>query len=470
MPLSLAKVQEMIRQDREARVPHTASHRSIRQPLTKEQRRKLLMRPLPPTIYKCPVSEATTTIVPYRSLPKRIQDKVNLSTMRIFANDDDQDAEIIVEIPVQWTLPVEAGDEASLVAESLGDRRRQGNLRDKLTEYTRGSRMQQAFKPGGLGATKASSDPEDPARSEETIARNRKVLEQDTATSWRQGILLVAPPGVSFNVGLSWGDVHGQAIDAPAEEEKEPEIFPLVQEEMAIISSGTPLTTVSTPLFNKSYFDDDSLFGSSSEEEEEEEDGDIAKEEDTKDQEEVKPGIASFTHPLPEGSMDGVEDIDGLLAELTLDPMKRSAHSGDMPANPLELAERQARDQRNTTRKAWANTKYLPIRDFDALIPNPALVYPFTLDDFQQQAVARLERNEVSMHDTRLEGFLSTCLTVSLRSLSLSRPILPPGRRSLPSTPLLWQCVEPHGVFTPLPSKRFRTKSFETLASSLAPR
>lgn len=39
----------------------------------------------------------------------------------------------------------------------------------------------------------------------------------------------------------------------------------------------------------------------------------------------------------------------------------------------------------------WAVTELLDISDFDALVPRPALKFPFTLDDFQKQAVARLE-------------------------------------------------------------------------------
>ena len=66
----------------------------------------------------------------------------------------------------------------------------------------------------------------------------------------------------------------------------------------------------------------------------------------------------------------------------------------EITMNALKLAENQAELQKNTTRKSWATTNLLPIDDFHSFIPNPALTFPFTLDDFQQQAVARLERNE----------------------------------------------------------------------------
>ena len=56
--------------------------------------------------------------------------------------------------------------------------------------------------------------------------------------------------------------------------------------------------------------------------------------------------------------------------------------------------KRQAKLQTDLKRKSWASTALLPIDDFNSYIPNPAIRYPFTLDAFQQQAVARLERNE----------------------------------------------------------------------------
>ncbi|CAM9179210.1 unnamed protein product, partial [Sphacelaria rigidula] len=49
----------------------------------------------------------------------------------------------------------------------------------------------------------------------------------------------------------------------------------------------------------------------------------------------------------------------------------------------------------------WAVTELLDVSDFDALVPRPAHRFPFTLDGFQKQAVARLERAEcvfVSAH------------------------------------------------------------------------
>jgi superfamily II RNA helicase len=167
----------------------------------------------------------------------------------------------------------------------------------------------------------------------------------------------------------------------------------------------------SAPLFTKAFFDDDSLFGSSSSsssDEDDEEEGD-SDNQSKKDETSAETGRRAMneTAGAASGLVQALEElevstdadeVDLLLRDLSLtDPdhlpksePRREAGS----ANPLELAERRARDQNDSSRKSWASTDLLPIWDWDALIPNPALTYPFPLDDFQQQAIARLERSE----------------------------------------------------------------------------
>ena len=87
------------------------------------------------------------------------------------------------------------------------------------------------------------------------------------------------------------------------------------------------------------------------------------------------------------------EGIDQLLAELTISDETIFAKK-TFTANPLELAAKHRQNQNNENRKSWASTRTLPIDDFNAMFPNPAMKFPFTLDEFQQQAVARLERSE----------------------------------------------------------------------------
>ena len=467
MPVSLQRVQEILKQQQqqEKAVAAPARGGGGGAATTKKDNddnqelfSKLLLRPLPPTLYTCPISEPTTTVVPYHWLPKRVQEKIDLSKARIFCEEEDKEDDIddedviIVEIPVAWMTEAATNEETSslvagsLLASSSGRRSRPtGNLSDKLTEYTRGSHTQQPFRPGGMMGTNASriatttSQSErhsnDTENSSSSLERHQKVLVMDTAELWKQGLLTTAPPGASFTVGLSWEQVHGgqssssssaaavvQQEDENEDNEKGVGQYPMADSpllgEDSVEASSPAQRKISAPLFSKSYFDDDSLFGSSSsssdsDDDDEEEDSDNNDDvEDIDNEKEVKNENKSFvgttdsrttmstgTTIQQNDSIDNDgDDIDTLLTELTLDPMKsKSAAAVDVPANPLELAERQAKDQFNTTRKEWANTKYLPIRDFDALIPNPALVFPFPLDDFQQQAVARLERNEVRL-------------------------------------------------------------------------
>lgn len=515
MPLSLQRVQELLREQHERDEPFLKRRRGAPPPqppgppLTADERRRLLVRPLPPTLYRCPLSEAGTTLVPYASLPQRVRRKVDLATARVLVDEDEEEDDVVVEIPVAWLDPhndggvedeEEPSSSSSLVAGALAGRRRQGNLRDKLTEYTRGSRLAQPFRPGGgLQHDDDDLDANEDITSPQAIARHQRVLERDTAESWRRGMLLTAPPGVSFAVGLSWQDVYGQPLETTTESEpiaatEETPVAPssvVVEEEeetetATVQPRGT--TTTSAPLFSKSYFDDDSLFGSSSNSDSDDEDDDEEEEEDENEVEKDKQGndvkdvsappVTTASTTLSQANQqndDEGEDIDGLLAELTLDPLQSKKKSVDLPTNPLELAERQARDQLNETRKEWAITKYLPIKDFDALIPNPALVYPFTLDDFQQQAVARLERNEVRT--------LTTIPLVPLwlmtrahspharsGSRSLWRPTRRRGKPSWPNTPSPWPCVVPRVACTRPPSRRCPIRSSVISVSNSAPR
>lgn len=64
------------------------------------------------------------------------------------------------------------------------------------------------------------------------------------------------------------------------------------------------------------------------------------------------------------------------------------ALSADKP--PLGVSGAATKKSRRGSAK-WAVTELLDVSDFDALVPRPAHRFPFTLDGFQKQAVARLE-------------------------------------------------------------------------------
>jgi hypothetical protein len=331
--------------------------------------------------------------------------------------DDDS----IVEVPLSYLEAPEerTGSESILQKKKLG-----GNLTNKLSEYTRGVAGQsKPFRPGGLGSEEQTAETVDPYRTDEAILRSKRVLEQGSKASWKDGGLITAPPGVDFTVGLSFKDIYGEDIDesdemqdraavTPDDQQTSP-VEPLTQSERSDLNVKPAPRQASTSqgLFTKAYFDDDSLFGSDSSSEDASEasdtlERDYSSEEettltDTKGAQALLENVnEAFSNAPAEAEEEVTIDncqVDALLSELTLSTdasFGRHQKSRDIVANPLEIVRRQQEDQSNTTRKSWANTHLLPIRDFNALVPNPALRFPFTLDDFQQQAVARLERSE----------------------------------------------------------------------------
>jgi hypothetical protein len=380
----------------------------------------LWRRPIPDSLYQSPLSVPQTTLVPWKSLPVSVQSKL--------VPPSDLDAGV-VEVPL-LVLAKQEGDDTEIEGTAtatgslslLSKRPLGGNLTNKLSEYTRGiSGQSRPFRPGGTDGEVAATSTDGPDgsndyRSPESTRRSVEVLDKGSELSWKDGTILTAPPGVDFKFGLTWKDVHGQDEDYGGGEKQD--ASPNMD---GVVGSGTELASAVGPrrpapasaMFTRSFFDDDSLFGSSSSESSDE-DSDKGDEEMDEEKTDAIPAEESASTRLPSGegtrvkpilnkdkadeeAFDDVDDTDELLAELTftdgLAVTKRKKVT-DIPTNPLQLAQHQAQLQSNTTRTSWATTNLLPIRDFNSLIPNPAMKYPFTLDDFQQQAVARLERSE----------------------------------------------------------------------------
>ncbi|CAM9658261.1 unnamed protein product, partial [Discosporangium mesarthrocarpum] len=134
-------------------------------------------------------------------------------------------------------------------------------------------------------------------------------------------------------------------------------------------------------------------------------------------------GSAPPTHAV--GAVEGKEGpVDSLLASgvESSTSIHSTTHQQAMARHLLEkTAKRNAMIEEGTTAslplsslsprpkdglggtapRKWAVSSQLDVSNFEALIPNPALCFPFTLDVFQKQAVARLERGEcvfVSAH------------------------------------------------------------------------
>jgi hypothetical protein len=372
------------------------------------------MRPaMQATLYQCPVSDSLTTLVPWNSLPGPIQIQLQQAGVAspsgvTVAPGTHDDSTGVVEIPVEL-LSLENGNSKNNI---------KGNLSDKLSEYTRGTTgLRKPHRPGGLEEDEIlSKDFKDAAQtSEVAIQRSLKVLEQGVEASWKDGSLIMRPPGASFPIGLSWNDLGRETPEMSLEDSS-----PKDECDRKFDENNTRRTTekqTTKPLvagslekvgiFNRAYFDDDSLFGSSSSgsssgSDDEEEEGVHGSTEHKLDNAAIQRNARQVLDTLQlrnaattSSTPSQKDNIDQLLEDLTISDEKLFRKRDDnILANPLDVLEKQAQLVNDSNRKSWASTKLLPIHDFNALIPNPALVFPFTLDDFQQQAIARLERSE----------------------------------------------------------------------------
>lgn len=357
-------------------------------------------RPIPPSLYQCPLSAPQTTLVHYSSLPQAVQ-------ARLSSVPSDENA--VVEIPLSYLTPPDDQESSS----SLQKRPLGGNLSSKLTEYTRGVAGQcKPFRPGGMDTETSVGSADNEALTDELLMKGieeaRNVLEKGSKASWRDGTILTSPPGASFKVGLSWKDVYGEdvpkGIDALETEEVNEVNVEDVQE--SVVVPATLFENNRPKMWEKSFFDDDSLFGGSSESESDdssdEQDANLPVPDDEEDGvEDHIQSIEEAAEELTGLSIDSAveaasaEDIDALLTELSIsDDGAFSKGKDNVSTNPLELAKRHSQLAQESSRKSWADTRLLHIEDFDSYIANPAMSFPFTLDGFQQQAVARIERSE----------------------------------------------------------------------------
>ncbi|KAL3794566.1 hypothetical protein HJC23_008022 [Cyclotella cryptica] len=263
--------------------------------------------------------------------------------------------------------------------------------------------------------------------SEEAVTRAREGLIKSSKLGWEDGTLITAPPGVSFDVGLSYEDVFvvedGEVVtrrggDGGSEsngmvDDAEggggavgggPESLTLPGK--AHFATSVPAST----MFDKSYFDDDSLFGESSVGSSSDEDDDEGSLENSAGDESVaRRQVVDVTNEkmasLSLNDSSTVDEVDLLLSEINdtlqspIDQSRKSMESAAPVIHPPINVEKSNTDNNKSpsVRKSWAVTEYIPITtnsDFHTLLPNPALTFPFELDDFQKQAVLRLERSE----------------------------------------------------------------------------
>jgi hypothetical protein len=407
-------------------------------------------RPIPDSVYKCPLSEPMTTLVQWDSLPRSIQNRYKKPEDGthhgvVEVNRNDLMAEEVVLREEGGDINNKGGDNPSSSSLTNGLQRRPlgGNLTNKLTEYTRGKTGQaKPFIPGGLDAEEVAGltgnnsttiegggKINNPYLTPEAIERSLRVLTQGSKASWRDGSLITAPPGVDFKVGLSYEDIYGKDDDDDEakvetntmyeekteenDDEEEENLTTSPKEFTASTDNNSQrITTTRAVQWDQNFLDDDSLFGSSvgdsdsdSDDDEDtidDEDDDNVDENEVNDETKSDPLSSKEKSTTDNTGMTDEEEIDQLLTEFSHaeartknEIIRKEQNDDDGTANnPLRLAEHQAKLQHDTKRKSWASTALLPIDDFHSYIPNPAMRYPFTLDTFQQQAVARLERNE----------------------------------------------------------------------------
>jgi antiviral helicase SKI2 len=380
-------------------------------------------RRISPSMYSFPTSApALTTLVPLNSLPQNQRDKC----IARMGHENDENG--LVEIPLSALAPQHlVTDAADGSRDQLPSHRPlTGNLSSKLTEYTRGQvGVRRPFRPGGMTKDESYDMTQDEHKetlypsycSPEDIDAAYQVLEKGSIASWKDGTILTSPPGASFDIGLSLSDVNQDTHFQKGCEEVNKAIqkLRLHEEEEKESKSEWTQNKVTVSLWNDpSLFEDDSLFGddSSSSSDEDSSSSDDSHDNGSEDGstgpllEQSNGTDATETHVIPsheqkEPSDYDIHDIDAFLNEIDVTKVtsridhvmmsQKRASSNINIHNPLTIAEDR---KSNKERKCWAVTTQLDVSDFYSVIPNPAITYPFELDGFQKQAIARLERRE----------------------------------------------------------------------------
>jgi hypothetical protein len=412
-------------------------------------------RKLPSSALSMPIcTPSLTTIVPQNSLPKHQQSNyISKTTMNgndannnndDYGNGDDDD-DFLVEILKSDLLPPSEEQGRSSTSRPLA-----GNLSSKLTEYTRGQvGNRRPFKPGGLldddgeedghghdiknnkNTTNDKNSEEDeyePFCSPLEMKNALDVITKGSIASWKDGTLITAPPGVSFDIGLSLYDIGEKGCDKIEDESaiddnddvdvKEDEVnYANETNEMkdgsnTWFSRNTSTSTSSvSKMWDKSYFEEDSLFGDESSSDESSSSDDESENEDNSDSDDDNDSTSSNAESEEKAnkndigtSNDGeekeeiedVNDIDAFLSELEVSTTasKVDQAMGNKQKKSVKFMNQFLSVTKAKERKCWAVTTSLNVKDFHSVVPNPAITYPFELDGFQKQAVARIEKGE----------------------------------------------------------------------------
>ena len=410
-------------------------------------------RSIPSNLYQAPkCAPSLTTIMPLSRVPPgaKIVGGGRQSDNNESGNTDDR----LVEV---WKHSLTSNEENGN-NQDLQHRPLQGNLSSKLSEYTRGKLgVRRPFKPGGMDDDDHNEyqEEDDNANSlgnefltEEATANARRALTLGSKKAWEEGILITSPPNMSFRVGLSYNDVFNDGDDLEmidnngveeenVEDELETNVAALsVEDDIKGGSASVHVNAFAVPsstIWDKSYFDDDSLFGGEStsgsdSESDSDDSGDESNEEEKEaNDERVVNAKDESNSQAEQPNMSPEDEVDSLLSEMnyTLQSPIDRAMAEKKPSSTKQstasihppLSTNSTDEQKNAkNRKSWAVTDYIPLTDdadFHTLLPNPALTFPFELDDFQKQAILRLEKRQCVF----LAAHTSAGKTVSLYEL-----------------------------------------------------
>ena len=191
-------------------------------------------------------------------------------------------------------------------------------------------------------------------------------------------------------------------------------------------STTQPSAAAISKMWDTSYFEEDSLFGDSSSDEEDEDDessSDSGNESEKQEEQHTKntnnnsattninntekeqqvnqnENIENNNSSNSNGDED-INDIDEFLSELEhstttskIDLAMNKNNHNKHQKKTIKFLNQNLSVSAMKQRKCWAVTTSLNLENFQSIVPQPAITYPFELDGFQKQAVARIERGE----------------------------------------------------------------------------
>ena len=381
---------------------------------------------VPSSLYSTPYLPPQTTLVPLSFVPMPLRDKC-VSVIDSEVTDEDL---IVVEIPIS-SLRQEAGSSSKKQQDQQPLKLH--NPKQDYLPMGGPSKLQEYYTYGGpasntnvnisgmvsLETSSQYTAPEALKKSRDVILSNASDIE-----AYQTGLLLSRPPGVSKSyIGLTPQLVYPGLFSTHSKESNRKINEHAVSQIPTSASSSLAQKDTNTyaakgGLWDKILLaeDDDSLFGRSSSGSSGSStasfsDGDTSQDEADDDKhktgspsrlKETAPNTLISSSTPPDSALfttEKKEDADALLDSLLLDD---DNYSPARRGNKKNIAAFISNENKPSSSSSWAITVELDVSDFyTRVVPNPAMTFPFELDGFQKQAVARLERNEsifVSAH------------------------------------------------------------------------